>query len=74
LCGSTSNRRLTALRLREFVDFKDYADLKTAAGTHSNLLAVAQVVNCDLEAVAAGAWVVVDLENRIEDHVLAMAL
>lgn len=65
LCSSV------AIRLGQIVDVKDNPDLKTTTGTHCNLLAVAQVFDVDLEAIAAWTWVVVRLERLVVGHVLA---
>jgi hypothetical protein len=65
-----SRRGLLFLRLRQIVHVKDYSDHETAAGTHSNLFTVAQIIDGDLEAVAARARVCVCLEGGIVGHVL----
>lgn len=44
-------------------------DHQRAARTHGDVLAVLQVEDGDLEAVAAGARVVVELQRGVEGHV-----
>lgn len=48
---------------------KDDSDHQTAAGAYGNILFVAQVVDTNREAVAARAWVVIDLKRFVEGHV-----
>ena len=43
-------------------------------GTHGDLLAVAKVVQDDLEAVATWAWVRVQLQRHVERHVFDLDL
>jgi hypothetical protein len=45
------------------------SDHETAAGTDGDLLSIAQIRDPDLEAVAAWARVVVDLQGGVEGHV-----
>lgn len=42
---------------------------QTTAWTDSNIFAVAQVADGDLETVTAWTWVVVDLESGVVGHV-----
>jgi len=49
--------------------FKDNPDHQAAGGTHSDLLAVAEVVQQNLKAVAAGTRVRVQLQRRVECHI-----
>lgn len=49
---------------------EDYPDHQTAARANSNILTIAHVADGYLEAVAAWTWVMVDLEGRIEGHIL----
>ena len=68
-----TNNLLRTIRPRwlgQILDFEDHPYLQTAAWTDGNLLAIAQVIYEDLEAVAAGARVVVELGLGIEGHVL----
>jgi hypothetical protein len=65
-----SRRGLLFLRFGQIVHVKDHSDHETAAGTHSNLFAVTQIIDGDLEAVAAWARVCVCLEGGIVGHVL----
>lgn len=48
---------------------KDNPDHQTATWTHADILSVAQIVDGDLEAVAAWTGEMVDLHRRIEGHV-----
>lgn len=48
---------------------KDNANHQTAAGTHRDLLAIAQIIDANLEAVAAWARERVNLHGRVEGHV-----
>lgn len=53
---------------------KDNLNHERAARTDSDILAVAQVIDRDLEAVAARARVVVDLQCWVKGHVLDLDL
>lgn len=50
--------------------FEDDLDHQAAARADRDLLALVQIVNSDLESVAARARIMVDLEGGIEGHVL----
>jgi hypothetical protein len=70
---STLSRHLSlllSLRLWQILSVKDNSDHETATRAHGDLFAVSQVVDRDLEAVAAGAWVCVSLQSGIVGHVL----
>jgi len=60
-CRSRDRLGLVFLRLRQVALVEDHSDHETAAGAHGNLFAVAQVIDGDLETVAAGARVCVCL-------------
>lgn len=49
---------------------EDDSDLQTAGWAGSDILAIAQVLETDLEPVTAGARVLIYLEDGIESHVL----
>lgn len=55
------------LRISDKIE--DDSDHQAAARAHGNILFVAQVVDANREAVAARAWVVVDLKSFVESHV-----
>jgi hypothetical protein len=61
------------IRLGQILHIEDHPDHKTATRAHSDLLAVAQVIDCNLEAVAARARVCVSLQSGIVGHVLLVA-
>jgi hypothetical protein len=48
---------------------KDDLDHQTAAGANGNFLAISEVCNPNLEAIATRARVVIDLECLVEGHV-----
>lgn len=45
------------------------SDHQAAARAHGNILFVAQVVDANREAVAARAWVVIELKSFVKGHV-----
>lgn len=49
--------------------FKDDSYHQTAAGTHSNFLAVMEICETDLEFIATGTGIVVDFQLRVVGHV-----
>lgn len=53
---------------------KDHLDHQRAARTHGDILAVAQVVDGNLETVATGTRVVIYLQRGIKDHVFDLDL
>ena len=58
-------RRLLGMHLIKY-DFNH----KRAARTDGNVLTIAQIINGNLEAVAARAWVMVDLESIVKGQIL----
>ncbi|KAI7930228.1 hypothetical protein M0657_001697 [Pyricularia oryzae] len=80
--GNLSGRPLLLLfglrvkiRLVQVLDLVDDADHEAAAWADGDVgLAVLQVSQSDLEAIAAGARVVVDLERLVVRHVLDLDL
>ncbi|QBZ53813.1 hypothetical protein PoMZ_09503 [Pyricularia oryzae] len=80
--GNLSGRLLLLLfglrvkiRLVQVLDLVDDADHEAAAWADGDVgLAVLQVSQSDLEAIAAGARVVVDLERLVVRHVLDLDL
>jgi len=69
---STSNCSITTLW--EVLHFENDLDHQTAARTDANILSIAQVVQRDFKAVAAGAGIVVYLESFVKSHVLDLNL
>lgn len=55
-------------------DLVNDLDHQAAARTDGNVLAVAQVRDADFKLVAAGTWIVVDLQGRGEGHVFDLDL
>jgi hypothetical protein len=53
---------------------KDNLDHQAAAWAHSNLLAIPEVRNTNLKAIATRTRIVVDLERLIEGHVFDLNL
>jgi len=58
----------------ETYQVKDNTNHQTAARAHSDLLAIAQIIDANLEAVAAWARVRIDLHGRVEGHVFDLDL
>lgn len=59
---------------REVASIENHTNLQAAARADSNLIAISQVFNEYLEAIATWAWIVVDLEGRIEGHIFYLDL
>jgi hypothetical protein len=55
-------------------EIENHPDHEAAAGANSNVLLVPQIVEHDLESVAAGARVVVHLERFVEGHIFDLDL
>ena len=74
--GSTVSSRLMKTFQRWEIQYqiKDHSDHETAAGADSDILLVAKVVQSNLEAIATGTRVVVELESLIEGHVFDLNL
>ena len=67
------SRRLSLLlsfRFGQILNVKDDPNHQTATRADGDLFTVSQVVDRDLKAVAAGAWVCVSLKSGIVGHVL----
>lgn len=61
---------LLSLRFGQILNVKDDPNHQTATRADGDLFTVSQVVDRDLKAVAAGAWVCVSLKSGIVGHVL----
>lgn len=72
--GNLAARVAGRRRLGQIVKIKDDSNHQAAAGTHGNVLLVAQVVEGDLEAIAARARIVIDLESFVKCHVFDLDL
>lgn len=64
--------QLHRLLSRQTLHLKHHPNHQAATRTNRDFLTVAQVVDPDFEAVAAGAGVVVELESGVEGHVLLL--
>jgi hypothetical protein len=69
LHGSISDA-LQGRRNRKVYQVENDANHQAAAGAYGNVAAVAEVIESDLEAVAAGTRVVIDLEVIVKGHIL----
>jgi hypothetical protein len=55
--------------LKDSYLIKNNPDHKTTTRTNRNLLAIAEIGNSDLEPIATGTRVMIDLQRGIEGHV-----
>lgn len=61
---------LVLAKFREKTDHvEDNFNHQTAARANSYFFAVSKVINCDLEAVATWAWIVINLNVRVKGHI-----
>lgn len=72
--GESSATDLLSCAQRTPYHVEDHTDHQAATGTHGDFFAVAQIVDCDLEAVATWARICVDLDIWIEGHILDLDL
>lgn len=73
MLGLLSTKESSSQSANESISFtyqiKNNSDHQTAAWAHANILSVAQIVDGDLETVAAWAGEMVDLHRGVEGHV-----